>query len=44
MIGTWGVDMGELTDEQHPEDAKLAVQHGVNGIVVSNHGGEFNLD
>ncbi|CZT42737.1 probable L-lactate dehydrogenase [Rhynchosporium secalis] len=24
---------------QHPEDAKLAVQHGVDGIVVSNHGG-----
>ncbi|KAI1350141.1 glycolate oxidase [Xylaria sp. FL0043] len=24
---------------QHPEDAVLAVQHGVDGIVVSNHGG-----
>lgn len=24
---------------QHPEDAKLAVQHGCDGIVVSNHGG-----
>ncbi|KAG4413682.1 hypothetical protein IFR04_013186 [Cadophora malorum] len=24
---------------QHPGDAKLAVQHGVDGIVVSNHGG-----
>ncbi|KAG4430332.1 hypothetical protein IFR05_014185 [Cadophora sp. M221] len=24
---------------QHPEDAKLAVKHGVDGIVVSNHGG-----
>jgi 4-hydroxymandelate oxidase len=23
----------------HPEDAKLAVHHGVAGIVVSNHGG-----
>jgi lactate 2-monooxygenase len=23
----------------HPEDAELAVQHGVSGIVVSNHGG-----
>lgn len=23
----------------HPEDAKLAVKHGVDGIVVSNHGG-----
>jgi lactate 2-monooxygenase len=23
----------------HPEDARLAVAHGVNGIVVSNHGG-----
>lgn len=23
----------------HPEDAKLAVQHGADGIVVSNHGG-----
>jgi lactate 2-monooxygenase len=23
----------------HPEDAKLAVEHGVDGIVVSNHGG-----
>ncbi len=24
---------------QHPEDARLAVQHGMDGIVVSNHGG-----
>ncbi|KAI0906374.1 glycolate oxidase [Ustulina deusta] len=24
---------------QHPDDAVLAVQHGVSGIVVSNHGG-----
>ncbi|KAI8629372.1 FMN-dependent dehydrogenase [Xylariaceae sp. FL1651] len=24
---------------QHPEDALLALQHGVSGIVVSNHGG-----
>jgi len=23
----------------NPEDARLAVQHGVNGIIVSNHGG-----
>jgi isopentenyl diphosphate isomerase/L-lactate dehydrogenase-like FMN-dependent dehydrogenase len=23
----------------HPEDAALAVEHGVNGIIVSNHGG-----
>ena len=23
----------------HPEDAKLAVQHGIDGIIVSNHGG-----
>lgn len=23
----------------HPEDASLAVSHGVNGIIVSNHGG-----
>ncbi|GAA0479742.1 lactate 2-monooxygenase [Salinibacillus aidingensis] len=23
----------------HPEDARLAVQHGVDGIIVSNHGG-----
>ncbi|KAI1260096.1 FMN-dependent dehydrogenase [Xylariaceae sp. FL1019] len=27
----------------HPEDAKLAYQHGVDGIVVSNHGGR-NVD
>ena len=25
---------------QHPEDAKLAVEHGCDGIIVSNHGGE----
>jgi lactate 2-monooxygenase len=24
---------------QHPADAKLAVEHGVDGIIVSNHGG-----
>jgi len=24
---------------QHPEDAKLALEHGVDGIIVSNHGG-----
>lgn len=23
----------------HPEDAKLAIQHGVHGLIVSNHGG-----
>ena len=23
----------------HPDDAKLAVEHGVNGVLVSNHGG-----
>lgn len=23
----------------HPEDAKLALEHGINGIIVSNHGG-----
>jgi len=23
----------------HPEDARLAIEHGVNGIIVSNHGG-----
>lgn len=23
----------------HPEDAKLAIQHGIDGIIVSNHGG-----
>jgi lactate 2-monooxygenase len=23
----------------HPEDAKLAVEHGVDGLIVSNHGG-----
>ena len=26
---------------QHPDDAKLAVQHGCDGIIVSNHGGEY---
>lgn len=25
---------------QHPEDAKLAVEYGCNGIIVSNHGGQ----
>ena len=25
---------------QHPDDARLAVEHGCDGIVVSNHGGE----
>ena len=24
---------------QHPEDAKIAIDHGVDGIIVSNHGG-----
>jgi isopentenyl diphosphate isomerase/L-lactate dehydrogenase-like FMN-dependent dehydrogenase len=24
---------------QHPDDAKLAIEHGMDGIVVSNHGG-----
>jgi lactate 2-monooxygenase len=24
---------------QHPDDAELAIQHGVDGIIVSNHGG-----
>ena len=24
---------------QHPDDAKLALDHGVDGIVVSNHAG-----
>ncbi|TVY30401.1 putative lactate 2-monooxygenase [Lachnellula hyalina] len=24
---------------QHPDDARLAVEHGVDGIIVSNHGG-----
>lgn len=24
---------------QHPEDARMAVDHGIDGIVVSNHGG-----
>ena len=23
----------------HPEDAKLAIEHGMNGVIVSNHGG-----
>ena len=23
----------------HPDDAKLAIEHGVNGLIVSNHGG-----
>jgi L-lactate dehydrogenase (cytochrome)/(S)-mandelate dehydrogenase len=27
----------------HPEDARLAVEHGVDGIAVSNHGGR-NFD
>lgn len=26
---------------KHPEDAKLAVEHGCDGIIVSNHGGKF---
>jgi len=25
---------------QHPEDAQLAVKHGADGIIVSNHGGK----
>jgi L-lactate dehydrogenase (cytochrome)/lactate 2-monooxygenase len=24
---------------QHPDDARLAIEHGADGIVVSNHGG-----
>jgi len=24
---------------QHPDDAELAIEHGMNGIIVSNHGG-----
>lgn len=24
---------------QHPDDAKLAIQHGADGVIVSNHGG-----
>jgi L-lactate dehydrogenase (cytochrome)/lactate 2-monooxygenase len=24
---------------QHPDDARLAIEHGVDGVVVSNHGG-----
>src|SRR5690606_14455606 len=28
-----------LKGVQHPEDAALAVEHGFDGIVVSNHGG-----
>jgi lactate 2-monooxygenase len=28
-----------LKGVQHPDDARLAVEHGVDGIVVSNHGG-----
>ena len=23
----------------HPDDARLAIDHGINGIIVSNHGG-----
>jgi lactate 2-monooxygenase len=26
---------------QHPDDARLAVQHGCDGIIVSNHGGSW---
>lgn len=26
---------------QHPDDAKLAVEHGCDGIIVSNHGGTY---
>ena len=26
---------------QHPEDAKLALKYGCDGIIVSNHGGEL---
>lgn len=29
---------------QHPEDAKLAVKYGCNGIIVSNHGGKCMHD
>lgn len=28
-----------LKGVQHPEDARLAVEHGVDGLIVSNHGG-----
>lgn len=28
-----------LKGVQHPEDAKTALQHGVDGLIVSNHGG-----
>jgi lactate 2-monooxygenase len=28
-----------LKGVQHPDDARLAIEHGVDGIVVSNHGG-----
>jgi L-lactate dehydrogenase (cytochrome)/lactate 2-monooxygenase len=24
---------------QHPDDARLAIEHGVDGVIVSNHGG-----
>lgn len=39
----WLVDRAELPvlvkGVVHPEDARLAVEHGASGIVVSNHGG-----
>ena len=28
-----------FTRIQHPDDARLAVEHGFDGIIVSNHGG-----
>jgi 4-hydroxymandelate oxidase len=28
----------------HPDDAKLCIKHGVDGIVVSNHGGRSEVD
>lgn len=28
---------------QHPEDAKLAVEYGCDGIIVSNHGGSLRI-
>jgi lactate 2-monooxygenase len=42
-------DIGRLRDAtslpillkgiQHPDDARLAIEHGVDGVIVSNHGG-----
>ena len=33
-----------LKGVEMPEDAKLAVEHGVDGIIVSNHGGRATED